>query len=163
MIDRISELNRRIAVLKDQFLEIQNDLNLIYWPRLAENKRKIRDYKWYFLMSVCLFAACIIAVIAEIIRNEYLIGGSLALTLGLVVFLFIVLRRCYKKRGKINEAWDKEKKPMNEKKDEMDKLISESKELMIEYITREKGHEIIDEIGDGYDDLLEYYNHLIGE
>ena len=114
-------------------------------------------------MSVCLFAACIIAVIAEIIRNEYLIGGSLALTLGLVVFLFIVLRRCYKKRGKINEAWDKEKKPMNEKKDEMDKLISESKELMIEYITREKGHEIIDEIGDGYDDLLEYYNHLIGE
>ena len=44
MIDEISSLNRKIAVLKDEFIAIQNDLNSLYWPRLAKIKKKMKDY-----------------------------------------------------------------------------------------------------------------------
>ena len=63
----------------------------------------------------------------------------------------------------IKKSWDKEKEPMNEKKNKMDELINESKSLMADYISSQKGKEVVDEIGDAYDDLLEYFDRLINE
>jgi len=163
MVDKISSLNRQIAVLKDEFLAIQNDLNAIYWPRLAIVNKKLKNYKWYFLMSICLVVAVLISVFANVIRNEVLIGGSIGLTVALSVFLFIILKRTLNKKEIINKSWDKEKEPMNEKKNKMDELINESKSLMADYISSQKGKEVVDEIGDAYDDLLEYFNRLINE
>ena len=100
MIDEISSLNRKIAVLKDEFIAIQNDLNSLYWPRLAKIKKKMKDYTWYLLLSVCLFITVIIGVISNIIRNEALIIICLVITFLLVCLLAFVVRRVYKKKEK---------------------------------------------------------------
>lgn len=163
MIDEISSLNRKIAVLKDEFIAIQNDLNSLYWPRLAKIKKKMKDYTWYLLLSLCLFITVIIGVISNIIRNEALIIICLVITFLLVCLLAFVVRRVYKKKEKANKEWDKEKIPMNEKKKLMDELMEKSKELMIKYIIEEEGQEVIDEIGTAYDDLLEHFEHLMNE
>ena len=162
MIEReISTLNARVDNLRVEHTTRQNEVNARYWKLDAALKRKLKNLKWFFLMSICLVVVVLIAIICEAFSDDIPKYGSLILSAGLCILLFFILKKNLNYKKNVYKEWDKDLVPANELKRELDEAMEKVTGLMIEMIINLKGQEVIDEIGRAYDDVYEYYDRLM--
>lgn len=164
MIEReISSLNARVDNLRVEHTQRMNEVNARYWKLDAEVKRKLKNIIWFFLMSICLFVSVLVAIVCEVFSHDIPKYGSLVLSIGLCVFLFIILKKCLNYKKNLYKEWEKDLIPANNIKNELEEDITKVTELMIDMIIKLKGEEVIEEIGRAYDDVYEYYDNLMND
>ncbi len=155
----IIKINAKINILKEEYTNLQNEVNYFYWPTDAKLRKKKKDYTWYFLISLCLLGIAILSVVCNIVRNEYLIGIVIGLSVVLVGFTFFITYRVLKKLEVLKKEWDKALEPVESKKSELDKTMDEAKKMMIRVL--ENDQKVLDEIGDSYEEVYEYYDKVV--
>ena len=154
----ITLLNGKVTKLKEEYTNLQNEVNYYYWPFAAEINKKKKDYTWYFLISLCLLVASILSVLCNIVRNEYLIGIVLGLSVLLVGFTFFITYRINKKKNKLKAEWDKALEPVDSKKAELQENMEKARTMMIEVLKR-ANENIKDD--DSYEEVYECYDRFI--
>ena len=154
----ITKLNGLVTKLKEEYTKMQNEINYYYWPFDADLSKKKKDYTWYFLISLCLFVAAVLSVLCNIVRNEYLIGIVLGLSIALVVFTYVITHRVNKKKDALKSEWNKALEPVESKKNELNEAMEKSRVLMIEVL--KKGNEKINN-DDSYEEVYELYDSYI--
>ena len=154
----ITLLNGLVTKLKEEYTNMQNEVNYYYWPLDAELAKKKKDYTWYFLISLCLLVASILSVLCNIVRNEYLIGIVLGLSVLLVAFTFFITYKVNKKKNALKVEWNKALEPALKKKEELNETMEKARVSMIEVLKKED-KEISDD--DSYEEVYELYDSYI--
>lgn len=159
MIEKdITLLNGKVTKLKEEYTNLQNEVNYFYWPLDAVLSKKKKDYTWYFLISLCLLVASILSVLCNIVINEYLIGIVLGLSVLLVGFTFFIMFRNNKKKNGLKSEWDKALEPVESKKAELQETMEKARVAMIEVL--KKGNEEIKD-DHSYEEVYECYDRFI--
>lgn len=154
----ITLLNGKVTKFKEEYTNLQNEVNYFYWPLDAALSKKKKDYTWYFLISLCLLVASILSVLCNIVRNEYLIGIVLGLSVLLVGFTFFITYRVNKKRNALKTEWNKALEPVESKKAELQDTMEKAKNMMIE-VLKKSNENIKDD--DSYEEVYECYDRFI--
>lgn len=154
---RIRELNQQINMLKEEWSNELNTVNYYYWPIIAKEKKKRKDFIWYFTLACCLlFSACVWIIFMEI-KNEYWIAAALGgsgIVVGITAFRMILVLKKYKQD---KEEWEKNLSRANELQKEIDDKCKMATSLMLDYLE----DDVQSKIGTSYDDVLEYYNNYM--
>lgn len=153
----INKLNDQISVMKEALTNELNTVNYYYWPLISKSKKKLDNLKWYFTLACCFLASVIILLLLHEVTNEYWIGASLGLSISILAAVTFFLVKHVKKNKILNNEWNKALEKSKEIQKELNEKIEDAKEMMIRYFKNEKDS-IHEEIGNSYDDILEYYN-----
>lgn len=155
----INNLNDQINNLKKKWNKELDTVNHYYWPIIAKIKRNKKNHVWYFTLSLCLLGGVIMWILLGEIVNEYWLGASLG---GCAVVIFFTARRMIKTLKELkreNKTWNDALKLANEMQEEIKVKSEENTQNMIAEL---KAHGVdILEIGNAYDDVLEYYNQWV--
>lgn len=160
-MDRISirKLNEQINILKEKFNKELDTVNHYYWPIVAKLNRNKKNHVWYFTLACCLLGGVLMWIFLGEIVNEYWLGASLG---GCAVVLFLTGRRMVKTNKQLkkeHETWEKALKTANDLQEEIKVKSEENTKNMIAELST---HGVdINEIGNAYDDVLEYYNQWV--
>ena len=154
---RIRELNQSISMLKEEWSNETDTVNHYYWPIIASEKKKRKNFVWYFTLACCLLFSAVVWILFMEIKNEYWIAAALGgsgIIVGITAFRMILI---LKKLKHDNEEWEKNLVRSNELKQEIADKCAQATSLMLDYL----GEEVREKIGTSYDDVLEYYNSYL--
>ena len=154
---RIRELNQKINVLKEEWSKELDTVNYYYWPIIAKEKKRRKDFVWYFTLACCLLFSAIVWILFMDIQNEYWIAAALGgsvVVVGITAFRMILI---LKKLKRDTEEWEKNLTHANELQQEIADKCEMATSLMLDYL----GSEVKEKIGSSYDDVLEYYNNYL--
>ncbi len=163
---KISNINAKINILKEEYTNLQNEVNYNFWPIDAKISKRKKDFLWLFSIAICLLITVILAVLFDILRNEYLTGLVLGLSIIILGFTGFMTFLYFKKHKELAKVWQKELIPVEKLKVELDEMMKEATEMMVKYLiinyklTEEK---IVFEAGTSYDEVYVYYDRVINE
>lgn len=155
----INILNDQINNLKKKWNQELDTVNHYYWPIVAQIKRNKKNHVWYFTLSLCLLGAVIMWILLGEIVNEYWLGASLGSCAVIIFFTARRMVKTLKELKKENTDWEKALKLANEMQEEIKVKSEENTKNMIAEL-QAHGVDIL-EIGNAYDDVLEYYNQWV--
>ena len=155
----IKKCNDEINILKEKYNKELDTVNHYYWPIIAKLNRNKKNHVWYFTLACCLLGGVLMWIFLLEIVNEYWLGGSLG---GCAIILFLTGRRARKTLKQLNQenkTWEKALKVANDLQEEIKVKSDENTKNMIAEL---EAHGVdISEIGNAYDDVLEYYNQWV--
>jgi len=160
----IININAKINVLKEEYTKQENEVNYFYWPKDALIRKRKKDYIWLFSISICVLIIAILSVLFEILKNEYLIGMVLGLSVLLLGFTGFMVLRYQKKYSILKAEWNKSLEPINKLKIELDEKMDLASKMMIDFLTsnfNKNEESILKEAGSSYEEIYVYYDHLI--
>lgn len=162
-IDEIRKLNNEIIKLRDEVSTQYNEVNHPIWPVVASMKKKRKKYFWFLVFSLCALFCVILWILLFEIVNEYWIGGSIGLTSAIIIYFLVRLIIVLVKYKRLNEEWQKALIEPNKKNDRLNELYKEAVLEMKEFLKNYKSEEELNEIGDKYDDIYQYYQACLDE
>lgn len=154
---QINKINDEISVLKTEYTNELNTVNYYYWPIVAKIKKRIKNIQWYFTLACCLLASVVIIIFLKEITNPYWLGAGLGISFLIFGASLFFLIRVKKLSKKTQREWDKALGPSNELKKKLDEKMNESIQAMLATFD----FDITKEIGNSYEDILEYYNRSL--
>lgn len=155
----INTLNDQINNLKKKWNQELDTVNHYYWPIVAKLKREKKDRVWYFTISLCLLLGVVLWLTLGDIVNEYWIASSLVGTAIIIFLTAFFMTKTLKALKKENKTWQEALKEANRLQDEIKEKSNEAVKIMISELIK-KGIDVSN-IGDAYDDVLEYYNNYV--
>ncbi|MDD3170703.1 MAG: hypothetical protein PHO86_00045 [Bacilli bacterium] len=108
--EKLREYVVEMSQLKELYSSEYNTVTSYFWPIVAKNKKALKDRIYYTGAMTCLLIFIIVVILLGGLKNEYLIWGSIIISLlliGIGVFLSI---KSAKEKKQIYEEWEKNNK-----------------------------------------------------
>lgn len=178
--ERYKEQTSRLIVLKDEYALKYNAVSVVYWPEYDRYKLAMKNRIYMITLTIIFVVLVSVWVIFEGIRNEYLIGGAYAISVGSLVWAILAFRRKKKERDEFMKEFNAQNKEVEDISNEIKSLRDSMVEEMIMIMCYNDYHydgnmdnwetnyeivrkKVLEETSDSlaYDDVLSYFNAWI--
>ncbi len=156
MVEIRNNINKVIK-LKETYSDDLNKVNYAFWPIIAKKKKNLFYASYYMLISFIVLFMFGFWYLLRSNKEEsqiYIFFGSSVLLVISSIIIYMIIKR---KFNKANKEWQIALKPLTVTKKNLDDLTSETIRMILDSFGNDKDA-IVNEIGDSFDDLVEYYN-----
>ena len=116
----------QMSLLKDDYSKESNTVNSYFWPLIAQNNRQLKNQLYYTGSMGCLLVLVVVIILLGGIKNEYLLWGSIAICVALIMAGVIVTSKTFKKKKIINIEWENNNKKVLKIKEEIQNVTKKA-------------------------------------